>query len=389
MSGRIVTFTNLFPSSARPAHGLFVRERMRRVADAMDCDWRVVCPIPHVPRVLPRRAIDRMFDAMPEHESLDGVAVHHVRYRHLPALSERAQARRIVAGARDALAAACHERPVVVDAHYVYPDGVAALQLCAELGVPCFVTARGTDLNVLGGHAGIAAQIRAVAGSAARLFAVSEPLRQRFAEVAELPVERVAVVRNGVDLERFRPGDPGAARRAFGLPDDVRLVVGVGRLIAAKGFHLMARALRLLPAAVHFAVAGAGPERERLESLSPPGRLHLLGARTPDEVARLLQAADLLVLPSEREGWPNVVTEALASGVPVVATPVGSIPEMLSAPFVGSLVRAGDHTALAREVERMLSVPRDPQRIRAFAQRFSWDQPVAFLTAAFREALAS
>ncbi len=147
----------------------------------------------------------------------------------------------------------------------------------------------------------------------------------------------------------------------------------------------MARALRELPDAVHFAVAGDGPERARLEALSPPGRLHLLGSLDVDGVATLYRAADLLVLPSEREGWPNVVTEALAAGLPVVATPVGAMPELLADPYAGSLVRGGDHRALAAEVLRHLQRPCDRERIRAWARRFSWDDPVRLLAGAFVE----
>ena len=143
------------------------------------------------------------------------------------------------------------------------------------------------------------------------------------------------------------------------------------------------RALRLLPAEVQFAVAGSGPEAARLRALAPEGRLHLLGARSREDVVRLLQAADLLVLPSEREGWPNVVTEALACGTPVLATPVGGIPDILTAPHVGALVRTGDHRALAREVERFLRSPSNPDAVRAFAQRFGWEAPIDVLRARF------
>ncbi|MCC6782849.1 MAG: glycosyltransferase [Planctomycetes bacterium] len=387
--GAIVTFTNLFPSAAMPRHGLFVKERMQRVAAATGAAWQVVCPVPQVPALLRRRAIDRAFAAMPAQEQVDGVPVHHPRYRHIPGFSMRRQADRMVAGARALLAKLCAERPVVLDAHYVYPDGVAALRLGAELGVPVFVTARGSDVNVLGKDPRIAAQIRAVAAGARRLFAVGEPLRRGFAELAGLPDGRVALVRNGVDLARFRPGDQALARERLGLPSAGALVVGVGRLVRGKGFHVMAQALRKLPAAVHFAVAGDGPEREVLVNLAPPGRLHLLGARSPDEVATLLQAADLLVLPSESEGWPNVVTEALASGVPVVATPVGAVPELLASPVAGALVRVGDAEALAREVARVLGMPRDAERIAAWGRRFSWDEPIAALSAAFEEAFAA
>ncbi|MFO1052095.1 MAG: glycosyltransferase [Planctomycetota bacterium] len=385
-TGTIVTFTNLFPSSALPRHGLFVKERMQRVASALAAPWQVVCPVPLVPRLLRHRAADRVFAAMPVEEVVDGVRISHPRYRHVPGFSMRRQAERMVDGARETIARLCAARPVVIDAHYVYPDGVAALRLAAELGVPCFVTARGSDINVLAQDPRIAEQIRAAVATATRLFAVGEPLARAFAQVAGVAPSRVEVVRNGVDLERFRPGDRRQARAQLGLPEGVALVAGVGRLVRGKGFHLMARALRHLPEAVHFAVAGDGPEREVLSTLAPPERLHLLGTRSPDDVATLLRASDVLVLPSENEGWPNVVTEALASGVPVVATPVGAVPEMLSSPLAGALIRNGDPAVLAREVGRILGAPRDRNALSAWARRFDWSAPVEKLCAAFREA---
>ena len=147
---------------------------------------------------------------------------------------------------------------------------------------------------------------------------------------------------------------------------------------------------RLLAESDYAASARAPTQRDRymdrtarLRALAPEGRLHLLGARSREDVVRLLQAADLLVLPSEREGWPNVVTEALACGTPVLATPVGGIPDILTAPHVGALVRTGDHRALAREVERFLRSPSNPDAVRAFAQRFGWEAPIDVLRARF------
>jgi teichuronic acid biosynthesis glycosyltransferase TuaC len=382
----LVTFTNLYPSAARPTHGIFVAERVRRLRAALGASHEVICPIPGLPRFWPRRPADRVFDSLPEREASGGATLRHVRYRHWPGLSERAQAERMFRACREVVASAVHGQAAVIDAHYVYPDGVAALRLAAELGVPCFVTARGSDLNVLAQRPAIARQIRAWAGSAAGLFAVSEPLRRLFVEIAGVSDDAVELARNGVDFEIFRPGDEDEARDALGLPRGVPLVAGVGRLVPGKGFHTMARALRLLPEEVHFAVAGAGPEAERLRAVAPEGRLHLLGARSREEVAALLRGADVLVLPSEREGWPNVVTEALASGTPVVASPVGGIPDILTAPHVGALVRVGDHRALAREVERFLRAPSNPDAVCAFAQRFGWEAPIEFLRTRFAAA---
>ncbi len=386
-SPHVVTFTNLFPSAARPTHGVFVAERVRRLRDALGATLEVLCPVPALPRFWPRRPSERVYDALSAHETWEGIGLRHVRYRHWPGMSETAQAERIVRASADAFTSAVGGRTaVVVDAHYVYPDGVAALRLAAELGVPCFVTARGSDLNVLGQRPALARQIRASVKTAAGLFAVSEPLCRLFADIAGVPRDAVQLARNGVDFDLFRPGDEDAARDALGLPRGLPLVAAVGRLVPGKGFHTMARALRLLPEEVHFAVAGSGPEARRLRALAPEGRLHLLGARSRADVATLLRAADVLVLPSEREGWPNVVTEALASGTPVIATPVGGIPDILTAPHVGALARVGDHRALAREVERFLRAPSNPDAVRAFAQRFGWEAPIEVLRARFAAA---
>lgn len=382
----IVTFTSLFPSSAMPAHGVFVPERMRRVAAAGGFDWRVVAPVPAVPLLL-RRAADRRWQAVPAAETWQGVPVQHPRWRHWPGLVRR-QARAMAEGARAAVASLAAGRRVVLDAHYLWPDAVAAAALAAELGVPFTMTARGTDLNVLAGDRWIAARIAAAAQRAHACCAVSAALGDRFAAVAGLPRARVLDVRNGVDLERFAPGDPAAARRELGLPPTGRILLGVGRLVAGKGFGAAARALAALPPDVLLVLVGDGPERDAIAAAGG-GRVRRLGELPPERVPSAYRAADALVLPSLREGWPNVVTEALASGLPVVATRVGGIPQILGdppPPGIGALVAPGDDAALVAALQRTVAAPPDRAAVRAFAQRFGWDEPVRLLVGVFRAA---
>lgn len=386
----IVTFTNLFPSSVMPGHGLFVRERMRRVAAASGLDWVVVAPVPDVAWPL-RRGIYRDWRLVPERESYGGVEVLHPRYRHWPGLSLRRQADAVAAGARRCVGDLAARGPIVIDAHYVWPDGVAAAALARQLGVPFTITARGTDLNVVAADPVVAQRIAAIAPQATELFAVSGALADRFAAVAGLPRAHITEVRNGVDLQRFAPGDAAAARRALGLPAAGRLLLGVGRLVSGKGFATAARALASLPDDVRLVLVGDGPERAALTALAGD-RVLCLGARSPDEVALAYRACDLLVLPSEREGWPNVVTEALATGLPVVANAVGGIPQILGAAgpgvcAVGALVALGDGDGFARAAGAVLAAPPAAAAVRAFAERYGWDEPVALLVEVFRRAL--
>ncbi len=384
---RIVTFTNLFPSSVQPTHGLFVYERMRRVARASGLPWQVVAPVPDV--VWPLRSREyRRWAAVAATETWHGVDLVHPRYRHWPGVSLRRQARAMANGSRAAVAASAARDRIVLDAHYLWPDGVAAGLLARELGVPFTMTARGTDLNVIADDPVVAAAIAEAAGRALACCAVSGALADRFAAVAHVPRCRVLEVRNGVDLERFAPGDAGAARAALALPANTPLVLGVGRLVPAKGFHVAAQALARIGGDAELVLVGEGPDRAAIAAAYP--RVRFLGPLPPDRVALAYRAADVLVLPSEREGWPNVVTEALASGLPVVASRVGGIPEILGEPVpghLGAMVAPGDVAGFEHALRARLAAPPDRAAVRTFAQRYGWEGPVAFLAQLFRAAL--
>ena len=151
---RVLTFTNLFPSALQPHHGRFVQDRMRRVTAAMGCDWQVVHPVPKVPRLL-RHGVHEMLARMPATEPVPnttgtgttgtgtaGTTVHHVPYPHLPGFSLARQAERMAAACLPVVQELCSGQPTLLDVHYFYPDGVAGLQIAAELDVPAVVTAR-------------------------------------------------------------------------------------------------------------------------------------------------------------------------------------------------------------------------------------------------------
>lgn len=384
---RIVTFTSLFPSSAAPTRGLFVHDRMHRVAARGGFAWQVVAPVPDV--VWPLRTAGwRRWRATPLREAWEGVEVAHPRWRHWPGMIRR-QARAMAAGARATVAALAAREPIVLDAHYLWPDGVAAATLARELGVPYTLTARGTDVNVLARRPALRARIAEAAAGAHACFAVSGALAARFADAAGLPSSRVEVARNGVDLARFRPGEPATARAALGLPDRGFLVLCVGRLVAGKGFVTAAKAMAALPDDARLVVVGEGPERGAIAAALPS--TIFLGPQPPARVALACQACDALALPSVREGWPNVVTEALACGLPVVATPVGGVPEILGASppaWLGAMCPVGDVAAFGRAFAALAAAPSARAQVRAHAERFGWDEPVARLCDVFRAALA-
>jgi teichuronic acid biosynthesis glycosyltransferase TuaC len=275
-----------------------------------------------------------------------------------------------------------------IDAHYVYPDGVAAVWLGRRLSLPVVITARGTDVNLIPRHAVPRRLIQGAFAGAAALIAVSAALKEAMVELGAAE-STVTVLRNGVDTRLFHPpADRAALRARLGL--DCPTLLSVGHLIERKGHDLVIRALAALPGCV-LLVAGEGPERSRLEALVAElglnARVRLLGARPHAKMTELYGAADALVLASSREGWANVLLEAMACGTPVLATDIWGNPEVVRAPEAGVIVpRSVD--ALAAGARGLLAARPSRAATRAYAERFSWDKTTAGQLAAFRGVIA-
>lgn len=282
----------------------------------------------------------------------------------------------------------------VLDAHFGYPDGYAATLLGCWLNVPVTVTLRGTEVR----HAAMPALRRkliATLGRAARVFTVSDSLR-RLAQQLGTPADKLRVVGNGVDSERFRPIPRQVARAALGLDEGVPVLITVGGLTERKGFHRVIECLPALrvefPGLIYLVIGGASAEgdwRARLEAmvreLGLVGSVRFLGEIAPDELCVPLSAADAFVLATRNEGWANVFLEAMACGLPVVTTDVGGNLEVVAGRHLGIVVPFGDHLALAEALRGALAAPWDRETIRLHAEANDWEQRVKVLFNEFQD----
>jgi glycosyltransferase involved in cell wall biosynthesis len=179
-----------------------------------------------------------------------------------------------------------------------------------------------------------------------RLVAVANVVADRLR--AALPGVEPMVIRNGVDVAVFQPGDARAARASFGLPQDVPLVGCAARLQPVKGHKTLLDALKQVNPDVHLALAGNGASekelRERVEDLGLGHRVHFLGL--VDDMPSFYRALDVCCLPSYAEGLPLSLLEAQACGVSTVVSDVGGCKEALC-PTTGTLVMPGNSSALA------------------------------------------
>lgn len=375
---KVLLFSTLFPSSVRPIHGIFVETRLRELLKTGEVDAKVVAPVPWFPSTAKRFGEYGQFAATPRFEHRNGLDVHHPRYLLLPKLGMNLAPFTMALGALPTLKRLQREGFDfdLIDAHYYYPDGVAAGLLAKWLGKPFVVTARGTDLNLIPQYPFPRKLILQTAERASASIGVAQALMDTLRDLGADPA-KLHTLRNGVDLERFVPEDRVAARERLGLPAAGRYLLSVGHLIERKGHHIAIEALPQLPD-VTLLIAGAGPEEVGLKALAQrlgvADRVRWAGVVPQTDLKWWYSAADVLALCSSREGWANVLLEAMACGTPVIATNIWGTPEVVSRAEAGCLMKSRDAAALAQAWHDLTQDPPDRRDTRAHAEGFSWSE---------------
>jgi glycosyltransferase involved in cell wall biosynthesis len=384
---RLLTFSTLYPNAARPNHGVFVENRLRHLLASGEATSTVIAPVPYFPSRHPRFGDWARYAAAPRSESRNGIAVLHPRYLQIPKIGMSAAPylmyRAMVPVVRRLLDEG--NRFDAIDAHYFYPDGVAATWLGRHFGLPVVVTARGSDVTQLPAYAIPRHLIRGAIARSAAMITVSAALKDALVALGAPPA-KVTVLRNGVDTALFRPpADRDAARQTLGLTR--KTLISVGLLIDRKGHHHTIEAMTKLPE-FDLVIAGEGPERGRLtaliERLGLTERVRLLGARPHAELPMLYGAADASVLASSREGWANVLLESMACGTPVVASNIPGNPEVVRTRAAGVIMPENTPDGIAAGVRTLFDPPPDRAATRRYAEPFSWDETTAGQLAVFR-----
>lgn len=388
---RVLTATTLYPNAAMPNHGVFVENRLRHLQADGQASVTVIAPVPWFPIAGARFGRYGAFAAVPRRETRAGMDVVHPRYLTIPKIGAWTTPFAICRAYRRGLAWLADGGAGfdVIDGHFFYPDGVAAVMLGKKLGKPVVISARGSDLTYLPRFAYQRRWIQWAMREADALVTVSESLRREAITLGAVE-GKVRTLRNGVNLEEFRPVDRAEARRFAGVPETAKVVASVGNLIPLKGHDLFIRALAGLPD-VHGLIVGGGPKdaalRTLVDSLGLNDRVHFLGRVPHGTMAKVYSAADGLVLASSREGWPNVLLEAMACGTPAVATAVGGIPEIVTVAESGYLLADRTSDAIAAALSALFQAPPDRAATRAYAEKFDWSETVSGLVDVYRSVL--
>lgn len=391
-SPRMIVFSTLFPNQSQPNAGVFIRERMFRVAEHLPLV--VVAPLPW----FPLQGLIRIFrphfrPSAPSLEIQNGVEVYHPRFLSVPGAFKRLDGIFLALCSYFTMRHLCKIHDIrIIDSHFGYPDGFAATLLGRWLSLPVSITLRGTEIR----HSrtkGLRERLIKALQDAQQIITVSSSLKQH-AVALGIDAEKISVVGNGVDTGKFFPVDRGEACERWGLPKNGRFLITVGALVERKGFH---RVIELMPALrerypdLHYlVVGGASPEgdwtdklREMVVRAGLEGCIHFVGSVAHEQMRELLSAADVFVLSTRNEGWANVLLEAMACRLPVITTDVGGNAEVVCQPELGRVVPFDDAAALEAAIDAALVTEWDRDAIAAYARENSWDDRVERLQRKF------
>lgn len=391
---RLVVFCSLFPSSAQPNSGVFIRERMFRVGEQLPIT--VVSPVAWFPLQGFIRLYKPGFRPQPpKFELQQSVEVYYPRFISIPGLFKQWDGFMMALGALPVMLRLKRKhRFNLIDAHFAYPDGYAATWLGKWFKVPVTITLRGTEVS-LSKFPVRKNRIVSALQRARKIFSVADSLKRHVVALGVDP-GKIRVVGNGVDTDKFHPIDPADARKRLALPDNAKALISVGGLVDRKGYHRVIEVMPLLlnefPDLIYLIVGGAcaeGNNRKKLEQqvadLNLENHVRFLGPLPSEQLKLPLSAADVFVLSTANEGWANVFLEAMACGLPVITTDVGGNSEVVNDSSLGTIIPFGDASALKIALTDALNKKWNKQAIRRYAEQNAWHRRIDILVAEFKQ----
>lgn len=388
MCVRILSFSYCYPNHSNPNWGVFVHQRLTSIAKKEEL--KVCSPVSWFPIFSRHRG-----NPGPEKDTWQDLTVYRPRFFYFPGILKQQDARFYFRGVRRWFHQFINDwRPDLLDAHFVWPDGVAVAALGREFGIPYTITLRGKLYECLKSKSQTR-QCAAALTIADQVISVSGLLAEEARKLGVVS-EKLSVIPNGVDRERFHPRDKGTCRRELNLPDDGRILITVAHLGHRKGHHEVIHALAELPEDVRLVIVGGAAQGGTVETIRSvavkkrvENRLILTGPQPYQKIPLYYNAADASVLASYREGCPNAVLESLASGTPVVASDVGAVRDILPEPEVGRIVPPREIGPLRDAMADVLKKKWDPKTVVQSSGVKSWDEVATNVRKILQAALQS
>jgi len=385
----LLVLSSLFPHKGEPTLGIFVQNRLLHLIAQENVQATVIAPVPWFP--FKGKLFGKYGRAAqaPRVETREGLTIHHPRYFVIPKIGMMLTPLFMFWSVNRCVQKLIRQglKIDVIDAHYLYPDGVAASKLSASIDRPFVLTARGSDVTEIALISTPKAMIKEAVSKAAHTITVSNNLRLNLISMGCDP-QKITTLRNGVDLKRFYEVNRNQTRERWGQGP---IMLFAGWLIPRKRLDLVLGVTASIPD-LKTVIVGDGPQRTELADkaveLGIVDRVIFEGQIKPEEMPAIYSGADILILPSDREGWANVLLEAMACGTPVISREVGGAPDLVTKPEAGRIVRADTAEALSHAVVNMLSNLPERSETRAFAEAYDWSATSKGQKVIFEKAIA-
>jgi glycosyltransferase involved in cell wall biosynthesis len=386
----------MFPNPRMPVHAQFVKQRLDALSKLVDLT--VVSPIPWFPG---ERWISKYSNRhlIPPNVDDEPYPIYFPKFFSIPGVLKPLDALLMAYSVRRWIIKHYHINAFdLLDCHLGFPDGYAGAILSRIFHKPFVVTLRGHDINHLYRYPIRIKQVIHALRRCNRFFGVSQALVDGAVKLGA-PKEKGYRSANGVDSRRFFPSDRQEACTRLGLVHKFRYMLSVSHIVKRKGIDILLRTLDILRKKghhdLHYLIVGAGGEegdytealKKLVVELGVSDYIHWIGAVANTDLHWYYAAADLSCLASEKEGWPNVILESMASGTPVVAHATWGVPEIIPTENLGLLIKDRTPEAFADAIEQGLAKNWNRNAIVEYAQEHSWDNTAAELYQHFAEIL--
>jgi len=372
----------MFPNNKRSLFAPFVAERARAISNYLELE--IIAPCSYVPLV--RQNVPAF------KELFQGLIVYHPRYLGVPNLL---WSYRWISYYLMCFAFWKGRTPKcdLVHIEWIYPDAYAFLRYAKGFHIKTVGVVHGNEaIGYFDDNNQKSYYIKALR-MLDRIISVSYELKMKMESEYGIPEHKVVVIPNGVDLTKFPVINKNEARCALNIPTEKKLGVCVARLSEEKNLDFLVKAVSLLGnEAPEINVIGDGPLKNRLESMRQQYQVNdkfkLIGPVPHDKINIWLNAADFFCLPSQREGCPVVIHEALACGVPIVSTTVGAIPDLVCSDDYGILCPPSDAKALQSIIKKAIKKSWDRDKIATYGRKFTWDSVAQQTVKVYKEVLS-
>jgi teichuronic acid biosynthesis glycosyltransferase TuaC len=381
----VLSISTMFPSANDPIFGIFVKRRLTALSKIVNLT--IASPRPYFPFITMSKKYESRKNEPYEENITDKTKVYFPRFLSFPMILKpldgfflfltvfifilKIRAKGI--------------KFDIFDAHIAYPDGFAAVMLGKIFKVPVTITLRGHDVNYLPRYPIRKKQVIYALKKANKVFSVANALRLQAGELG-IDINKITVASNGVEASIFAPMDQKQVRKELGLEENKTILLSIGYLVPRKGFDLLIDALRIIINKYSITntklviVGGRGGEEyikdkliSQIKRLDLDNDVLFVDAKKNEDLVKWYNCSDVFCLASSLEGWPNVILESLACSIPVVATNIWGIPEIIGNDTELGVLVDRNVSCIADGIHTALKKSWNKKYIRDFALTKTWD----------------